>query len=419
MQDKKTILTISDHPMHFSGVAIQTKYFIQALLETGRYRFVCLGGAKYHANPTVVKTEEYGDDFIIYPIEGYGTQDLIRSVLKQNKIDLVWFMTDPRYWEHLFQMEDEIRPLCPMVYYHVWDNYPIPNYNEPFYRSCDTIASISRLTHEVVSSVTPDKFNVYIPHTTDFDNFKNLRNDPATKEIRNKITKGKDRFVVLWANRNQKRKLPGDFMFAFKEWLNKTGQDNATLVMKTLPIDVNSDGYDLLAIKDKLNLSDSDLQFVTDRLDDKSLAHLYSASDLFVNIANAEGFGMTSFEALACETPILVNMTGGLKEQVTDGKNVFGFPVNPATRTIIGNPQTPYVYEDTCSHQDIIRALDDAYFIWKENRTEYFKMGQRGGDYLRKNYSKELFNQRWVDTIDKTIENFEKNKYTFWEIKEI
>lgn len=419
MQNKKTILTISDHPMHFSGVAVQTRHFIQSLLDTGKYKVISLGGAKFHNNPMPVKTEEYGDDFIVYPVEGYGTQDLIRSVLKQNKIDLVWFMTDPRYWEFLFQMEDEIRPLCPMVYYHVWDNYPVPDYNKPFYQSCDTIASISRLTHDVVSKVTPDKYNVYIPHTTDFKVFKDVRSEPRTRDLRSKITRGKDKFVVLWANRNQKRKMPGDFMFAFKEWLNKTGQDNATLVMKTLPIDMNSDGYDLLAIKDKLGLSDEDLQFVTEKLDDRSLASLYSSADLFCNIANAEGFGMTSFEALACGTPILVNMTGGLKEQVTDGNELFGFPVYPSTKTVIGNPQTPYVYEDVCSHADIIKALDDAYFMWKENKKAYFDLGKKGAAYLNKNYSFESFSNKWIETIEKTLDNFEKNKYAYWEIKEI
>ena len=35
-----------------------------------------------------------------------------------------------------------------------------------------------------------------------------------------------------------------------------------------------------------------------------------------MNISDAEGFGLATLESLACETPIIVNMTGGLQEQV-------------------------------------------------------------------------------------------------------
>jgi hypothetical protein len=42
---KKKILVLSDHPLSPSGVGTQTKYMIEALLKTGRYQFICLGGA--------------------------------------------------------------------------------------------------------------------------------------------------------------------------------------------------------------------------------------------------------------------------------------------------------------------------------------------------------------------------------------
>mgnify|MGYP003341155800 FL=1 len=132
---KKKVLVLSDHPFSFSGVGIQTRYFIEAILKSGKYQVMALGGAIKHADYKPIKTQEYGDDFVIHPVDGYGTPDLIRSVVRAYKPDVVWFMTDPRFWEWLWQMEDEIRPLCPMVYYHVWDNYPYPQFNAPFYKS--------------------------------------------------------------------------------------------------------------------------------------------------------------------------------------------------------------------------------------------------------------------------------------------
>ena len=79
---KKTILTLSDHPMSPSGVGTQTKYFIEGLLKTGRYRVISLGGAMKHPNYNPVKVEPYGDDWIIHPVDGYGTDEQLRSVLQ-------------------------------------------------------------------------------------------------------------------------------------------------------------------------------------------------------------------------------------------------------------------------------------------------------------------------------------------------
>ena len=51
MTNKKIkVLTISDHPLSPSGVGTQTKYMIEALLKTGRYQVVSLGGAVKHQN---------------------------------------------------------------------------------------------------------------------------------------------------------------------------------------------------------------------------------------------------------------------------------------------------------------------------------------------------------------------------------
>ena len=66
---KKTkILAISDHPLSPSGVGTQTKYFIESLLKTGRYEFVCLGGAVKHHDYRPQKVEPWKDDWRIFPI---------------------------------------------------------------------------------------------------------------------------------------------------------------------------------------------------------------------------------------------------------------------------------------------------------------------------------------------------------------
>ena len=50
MEKKIKVLTISDHPLMPSGVATQTKYFIEGLLKSGKFTVVSLGGAIKHQN---------------------------------------------------------------------------------------------------------------------------------------------------------------------------------------------------------------------------------------------------------------------------------------------------------------------------------------------------------------------------------
>ena len=81
---KKKILVLSDHPLSPSGVGTQTRYFIEALLATGRYKFICLGGAVKHTNYTPIKVDGYGDDWIVYPWEKNDSEE-IQDYLKETK----------------------------------------------------------------------------------------------------------------------------------------------------------------------------------------------------------------------------------------------------------------------------------------------------------------------------------------------
>lgn len=50
---------ISDHPLSPSGVGTQTKYIIDYLYKTGKYKFFCLGGAVKHRSYQPQKVELY------------------------------------------------------------------------------------------------------------------------------------------------------------------------------------------------------------------------------------------------------------------------------------------------------------------------------------------------------------------------
>tara|TARA_R110000824_G_scaffold158681_1_gene332665 strand:+ start:97 stop:1365 length:1269 start_codon:yes stop_codon:yes gene_type:complete len=400
---KKKILVLSDHPMSPSGVGTQTKYMIEALLKTGRYQFVCLGGAMKHADYTPQKVEPWGDDFRIFPVDGYGNHEIIRSVLQKERPDALWFMTDPRFYGWLWEIENEVRANLPMVYYHVWDNFPPPKFNADFYNSNDVVACISKVTHEVVKAVAPEVESCYLPHAVNESFFHPAKTEEElmrVKELRNKLTRGKNnKKVFFWNNRNARRKQSGTLIWWFKEWLDKVGHDKAMLLMHTDPKDPH--GQDLPHLINHLGIENGQVLLSTNKVSMKELSGLYQAADYTVNISDAEGFGLATLESLSCGTPIIVNMTGGLQEQVTDGKNWFGFGIEPTSKTVIGSLQVPYIYEDRISQRDFEKAMTKAL---KNPVKKYKQMASHGRRHVLKSYNFEAFEKTWIELMDKAIE---------------
>ena len=112
------------------------------------------------------------------------------------------------------------------------------------------------------------------------------------------------------------------------------------------------------------------------KIDASRLCAMYSAADVTLGISDAEGFGLSTFESLACETPILVNMTGGLQEQVTSGSKVsykgvtsrnkkskkvkqydHGVGLEPSSKAIIGSQEVPYIHEDRLSEKSVVDGM--------------------------------------------------------------
>lgn len=401
MTKKIKILTLSDHPLSPSGVGTQTKYVCEALLNTGRYSILSLGGAIKHNDYTPKAVEPYGDDWRIIPVDGYGSQEMIRSVLRTEKPDVLWFMTDPRFWGWLWQIENEVRPLCPIVYYHVWDNYPTPMYNRNYYISNDAVATISKVTDNIVAEAAPEVMRKYIPHAVDDKIFF-----PSSLEKIEQFKKeslpdsDQEKVIFFWNNRNARRKQSGTLIFWFKEWLDKNNlHDKAQLIMHTEPKDPH--GQDLVHIVEHLGLNDRQVLLSTQKIPPEHLAAMYNMADCTINISDAEGFGLATLESLSCGTPIIVNMTGGLQEQVTNGKDWFGIGILPSSKSIIGSQDVPYIYEDRIDKAQFHSALSKIYNIPAAERR---KMGLMGKKHVEENYSFKGFNESWVNFIDKIVE---------------
>ena len=173
---KKKILLLSDDLRMSSGVGTMSREFVVGTLD--RYDWVQIGGAIKHPEEgnVVDLSEAVGKDYNIkdaylkiYPISGYGNDEILRSIMGIEKPDAILHYTDPRFWQWLYNMEHEVRQNVPIFYYNIWDDLPYPRWNEPFYESCDLIMNISRQTVNIVDNVCQNKprtdwDNTYVPH---------------------------------------------------------------------------------------------------------------------------------------------------------------------------------------------------------------------------------------------------------------
>jgi glycosyltransferase involved in cell wall biosynthesis len=455
---KKKIMLLSDDLRMSSGVGTVSKNFVLGTLD--KYDWVQVGGAIKHPeegkivdmNESVRKETGVKDASLkIYPISGYGNQELMRQLMGIEKPDAILHYTDPRFWGWLYQMEHEIRQHIPIYYYNIWDDLPTPRYNEFFYESCDLIMNISKQTVAMVKDAAVTKprnkwNNTYIPHGIPEDKFyliTELQVEDWDKmgSFRQKMLHNKDKdFVVFWNNRNIRRKLPSDVILSYKtfcDMLSKEQSEKCVLVMHTQPVDQN--GTDLTEVVRQC-CPDYDVIFSHQKLEDRELNYLYNIADVQINIASNEGFGLGTAEALMAGTPIIVNVTGGLQDQCgfkLKGKHVthedydeihsfhddrkwkdnkdltwgeWAKPVWPATRSLQGSLPTPYIFDDRPRWDDAADRLKEWYDTPKEERRE---AGQRGREWMLQEeigMSCKLMCERFVRDMDTGFEKWTPQK---------
>lgn len=412
---KHKILFISDHPLSTSGVGTQARWLITSLLETGKYTFRCFGGAMKHEDLSVIRVN---DDFIIKPTNGFGDRNLLRQVLASEKPDALFLFTDPRFFIWVWQMEDEIHQMCPIVYNHLWDNDPWPEFNRVLYDSCDYINCINYPTYEMCKTWYPNTTE-YVPHALPADLYT-----PGTREesrsCRSNILglNRADNFTLLYVSRNARRKMPSDIVDAWSIFMRRLqqeeGHSKATLLMHCDPND--QEGPNLHHVVKVLGVSDS-VVFSPNRVNFDQMRQIYIASDAVINCSVNEGFGLSVLEGLYAGKPAIITKTGGLTRQVVNPYNgeMYGVALDPEVRSLVGSQSVPYIYEDFVSNQT---KADAIWKMYKMGRDERERLGKLGSEYVRTEYSVDRLSKSWDNTLTRAITNW-KNEYKPWEIREL
>jgi len=434
---KRKILLLSDDLRLPSGIGTISREIV--LNTVDEFDWVQLGAALEHpdhgkgidiSQEAVKETGVQDASVKIIPWTGYGDRNILMALINNEKPDAIMHFTDPRYWTWLYALEHEIKNTynIPIIYYSIWDDLPFPMWNAPYYASCDLIMGISKQSHNIhnevlnqngfktinLDEVSPDAvvdsktiLTSFVPHGLNHRFFKPLpEDDQQYQQMFADIKTVNDvDFLVMWNNRNIRRKQPGDVILAFKEFrskLPKEKQDRVALLMHTNISDAN--GTDLRAVW-KAVAPECKIIFSEKKLATDALNAMYNVADVVINIASNEGWGLSSTEAMLSGTPIINNVTGGLQDQCgfldesgkwirfsgeftsnhTGKYEIHGEwvkPVFPASRSLQGSPATPYIFDDRVKFTDVA----DAIMYWYEKSEDKRKeCGEAGREFCLAN----------------------------------
>jgi len=435
---RKKILLIADDIRVHSGVAQIAREFV--VHSCHHYNFACVGGAVKHPdkgkrfdmNQAIGENAGVNDAYVmLYPTDGYGNIEFIRSIMKLENPDAIFMITDPRYYEWLFLNELEFRKKIPIIYLNIWDDVPAPMYNKEFYESCDALLGISKQTVNINKMVLEDKAKdkiiEYVPHGLNTKFFQPLEDsNEKLQEFKNKLLGGKEYdFILLFNSRNIRRKSIPDALLAWKVFTDQLPPEKAkktAFILKTEPVDEN--GTDLPAVIEYVFDGDStDVLVLGQKLSTEDMNHLYNCVDGVILLSSNEGWGLALTESLLTGTPFIANVTGGMQDQMrfidsngnwfTPNSDIpsnhrgtykehgeWAFPVYPTSISMQGSVKTPYIFDDRCNWEDAADQITTLYNLTPKERKEKGLAGMEWALGDEAGFTSEKMSQRIIQAMD-------------------
>jgi len=221
--------------------------------------------------------------------------------------------------------------------------------------------------------------SVYIPHALE----KHWKPTPFAEDP------WPGRFVVTIPNANKgvmpSRKAWGENILAFSIFAKD--RPDALLYLHTEPR--SQFGIDLVALVESAGVKSSQVQFAEPYqhrmgVDDKTMARIYTRSDVLLSATAGEGFGLPVLEAQGCGTRVVVSNFSAQPELVGDGWIAEVQPqFNP---TQLGWFCTPLI-------PSIVEGLEAAY----EKGGGH---SQKAVDFAKQYDADAVFKERWIPLID-------------------
>lgn len=343
-----------------SGYGNQTRHIVSRFQELGHEvavfaSFGLLGGAL-----------EY-QDVTVYP--GYKHMhgaDVVGAHAKHSGADVVISLFD--VW--IFKKLRRTLP-CPWVAWFPVDGDPVSPRIVEVLEEVDYPVSFSR--HGQMSVQQAGKDCDFIPLGVDCDIYK-----PGDKyEAREELGIPTDCFLVTMVAANKSypsRKSFPAALEAFARFQEKHEEARLYLHTEMVP---KKEGVEIVPLIQTLDIPEQalikpDFENMLVGIPDEEMARIYQASDVLLNPAMGEGFGLPIAEAQACGIPVIVQNVTSMTELLFNG-----VLISPVARVWI--PKLDY-WQYQASPQRILDALEQVYVLDDGQREE---AGERGAEMIK------------------------------------
>lgn len=203
---------------------------------------------------------------------------------------------------------------CPWAAWVTIDGYPLPKPIGERMKSCRYPVAYSKFGHQQMVDYGIEN-PIYIPLGLSDDYYPELE---KRDELRRQLGVNDDTFVVTMVAANKgypSRKSYPEAILAFARFHEK--HPNSMLYLHT---DIKAgDGLELLDICTASGLDHTSVKWTNQDsyllgMDGEFMRQLFQASDVLLNPAKSEGFGLPIVEAQACGTPVITTQHSAMPE---------------------------------------------------------------------------------------------------------
>nr|WP_315143079.1 glycogen synthase [uncultured Flavobacterium sp.] len=139
---------------------------------------------------------------------------------------------------------------------------------------------------------------------------------------------------------------------------------------------------------------------ISEMLPREKIKILYSHARVFACPSLYEPFGIINLEAMACETPVVGSLVGGIPEIIVEGSTGYLIPLQSVSRTDF-NPADPESFQKNFAAKINVLLEDEALAT---------QMGKEGRIRVLKQFSWESIAKITFDYYQEVIARFEKEK---------
>jgi len=351
-----------------TGFGNVAEELLSRLHKTGKYEFVVLG-INYKGVPYNQPSSEYYHlkDIPVWPAVSHGPEsnlfgyDVLASMLANQHFDLFFALQDSF---NLIPMKTAIKNarLRKDLNFKYCLYFPVDgdinkSWVDDAIKLADKAVTYTEYGQNVVAK--HDAFlNVEaIPHGIDLEKFKPFEDFEDRAQFRQayfNITS--DTFLISNINRNQPRKDLPRTIIAFREFCKKYPKVKTKLYLHCRALDGAghkihefTKAYLPEELWDRVILP-SDESMGGNGVDTETLSKVYAASDVVTSTTFGEGWGLSTVEAMACKTPVVMPDNSATTEIL--GKN-------SERGYLVKSGQEPSAYVTMKFDNELLRPVTD------------------------------------------------------------